>query len=255
MLMNAQQLKKLSIQVMIGSLIGSAALAVIAVLVGSFSDTFGKALFTLLFVMIHALACLGFADQAAKPNEKNLRFFENSVFTLIVLSFFTSIFGVWGIIDGEIITKLYGTYGVLFFASLHGQMLSQTTGKQSNIDNIVYANYALMAVVILLLLPVIWVDSSSFEGFYYRLLAAFGIIDATLTILAVILHRMYLQKHPETRSTIFLTTQLDANGNPVQVKAVEQKRRMHPLLWILVIYLGFQVVASLVVAVLGGLSR
>lgn len=254
--MNAEKLKKLSIQIMIGGLIGAAAIAVIAVLAGSFNDTFEKALLTLFLVMVHALACLAFVEQTTKTNSNNFKFFENSVFFIIVLSFFTSIFGVWGVLEGSLVARLYGTYLVLLFACLHGQMLTETRGKQASIDNIVNVNYALMSIVILLIIPLIWLPSTDFAGFYYRLLAACGIIDATLTILAVILHRLYIQKHPEALSTIFsVTTQLDANGSPMPVQAEVQKRHIHPLVWLLGIFIVGQFVISLLFAALGAFYR
>lgn len=239
---------------MIGGLIGAAAIAVIAVLAGSFNDTFGKALFTLLLVMLHALACLAFLERSSsKSSADSFRFFENTVFFLIVLSFFTSIFGVWDIFPGSLVGRLYGTYFVLLFACLHGQMLAQTRGKESRIDNITNANYLFMGVVILLILPLIWVTDINFASFYYRLLAACGIVDATLTILAVILHRMYIQKHPAAPSTIFsVTAKLDPQGHPVPVHAeAVQKRHIHPLVWLLGIFLIGQLVLSFLFAALG----
>ena len=250
--MNTEKLKKLSVQIMIGGLITAAALAVIAVLLGSFNETFMKALFTLGLVMFHALACLTFIEQTTKAPNSNFKFFENVVFFILVLSFFTSIFGVWGVMAGSLVGKLYGTYLVLLFACLHGQMLSQTRGKQTNIDNIVTANYILMGIVILLILPLIWFKADGFAGFYYRLLAACGIIDATLSILAVMLHRMYIQKHPEAKSTIFsVTTKLDATGQPVPVQAEVQKRHIHPLVWVLGIFLFGQLLLSVLFALFG----
>lgn len=254
--MDAEKIKKLSVQVMIGGLIGAAVIAVTAVLAGSFDDTFGKALFTLLVVMLHALVCLGFIEQSTKSWSKSFKFFSNTVFFLIVLSFFTSIFGIWGLFSSELIARLYGTYGILLFACLHGQMLVETRGKQSNIDTIVNFNYALMLVVVLMILPLIWIDTSSFASFYYRLLAAFGIIDATLTILAVILHRMYVQKHPQAQSAIYtVVTQPGPNGQPVQVQTAVKQRHLHPLVWILGIFLIGQLVISLLFAALGAFYR
>jgi len=253
---SAEKLKKLSIQVMIGGVIGAAILAVVAVLAGSFNETFGKALFTLFLVIVHALACLAFIEQTGKSKQSSFKFFENSVFFIIVLSFFTSIFGVWGLLDGEIVGRLYGTYFILLFACLHGQMLVQAQGKQASIDNMVYVNYVLMGLVILLILPIIWSADSDFPGIYYRLLAALGIIDGTLTILIVIFHRLYIQKHPEEQSTIFsVTTKMDANGQPVLVQSEVQKRRTHPLILLLGILIIGQFVISLLFAVLGAFYR
>jgi hypothetical protein len=248
----SEKLKKLSIQVMIGGLIGAAVVAVVAVLAGSFSETFAKALFTLLLVMVHALACLAYVEQTGKTQDRNFRFFENTVFTLIVLSFFTSILGVWSVLEGSVVAKLYGTYFILFFACLHGQLLTELRGKKPSIDAVVMVNYVFMGLVVALLLPIVWTASTNFPSFYYRLLAACGIIDGTLTILAVIQQRLYLQKHPELKSTIFsVTPQFDSNGQPIPVAAVEQKRRIHPLVWLLGIYIVGQVVVSLLIAALG----
>src|SRR4051812_22650256 len=125
--MQVAQLKKLAINVMIGSLIGAAAVAVIAVLVGQFNDTLGKALFTLLTVTLHALACLGFLDSRTKADKtEELNFFTNTIFVLIVLSFVTAVFGIWELFPAGLVGRLYGTYFVIAFASLHGDMLHKT---------------------------------------------------------------------------------------------------------------------------------
>jgi hypothetical protein len=249
----AEKLKKLSIQVMVAALIAAAVLAVVSVLAGSFSQTFEKTLFTLFLVIVHALACLAFVEETGKSESSSFKFFENSVFFIIVLSFFTSIFGVWGLIDGGVIAKLYGTYFVLLFACLHGQMLVQTRGRQPYIDNIVNANYVMMGLVIVLILPIIWSGSSSLPDFYYRLLAACGIVDATLTILAVIFHRLYVQKHPEVPSSLFSNATGAPGGSTAQV--AQQKRRVHPLIWLLGLYIVGQVVVSVLFAVSGAFFK
>ncbi len=227
---------------MIASLIAAATLAVVAVLVGSFGEIFVRALFTLGMVALHSLVSLAFIDQTQKKTASDLPFFNNTIFVIIVLSFFTSIFGIWQIIDGEHVGKLYLIYLVLIFASLHGEMLAQTLGKDTIINRIVIANYIFMAIVVSLLSLLILASGNiEFSGFYYRILAAAGIIDATLTILAVILHRMYLSKHPEENSKIFnIATALDQNGQQVQIKQEVNNppRHTNPLIWVLVILLG-----------------
>lgn len=193
-----EEVKNLFLKILIGCLIAAAALAVVAVLVGKFNDTFGKALFTILLVAAHSLASFGVISnnerQAAKDELSGV---TNTVFVLIVLSFVTSVFGVWHILPGEIVGKLYGAYGVLLFAALHAGMLKSIMGKQANIDKVVYANFYCMAVVVLLLLIVIFSGfSESLGSIFYRVLAAIGIIDATLTLVGVILHKIYTRKHP-----------------------------------------------------------
>ncbi len=237
---------------MIGGLIGAAVIAVVAVLAGSFNEVFTRALVTLLLIIFHALASLSFVDQTTKHQQSNFKFFENFLFAIIILSFFTSIFGVWGLLAGSVVLKLYGTYLVLLFACLHGQMLVDTRNVKSSIDSIVAVNYAFMVLVVILILPIIWVGSAdNFPGFYFRIMAAFGIIDATLTILAVILHKLYIQKHPEIKSAIFMNaTGGSGEGGALQPQAAP-RRRIHPLLWVLGVYLLIQLIGSVLFAVLG----
>lgn len=257
--MQSAQLKKLAIYTMIGSLIGAASIAVIAVLIGEFNDILGKALFTLLIVTMHALVCLGFIDNRAKANNADdLTFFTNTLFVLIVLSFLTSVFGTWELLSGPLVVKLYGTYFIVAFAALHGEMLHKTTGLDAKINNIVYGNYILMGLVIFLLLPVVWMASNAdFPDFYYRLLAAAAIVDATLTILAAILHKLYLQKHPELKSQLFTQVMytVDANGNQIPQTIQIPKRRTNPLLIVLGLFLLFQFIAPIIFLVGGFLTR
>lgn len=250
--MSSETLKKSAIQIMLASLIGAAGIAVFAVLIGEFNDVLGKALLTLFLVTLHALLSLAYIDHSSKRTSQTLTFFSNTIFVLLVLSFITSVFGVWGLFPGEMVGRLYGTYFVIAFAALHGEMLYGVTGKTSGVDKIVYTNYIFMALVIGLLLPIIWVDSEYFGDFYYRGLAAAGIVDATLTIVAVILHKLYLQKHPEETSQLFTYAEtVDEFGNPVKVKVEEKRRGLHPLLWVLIIFLGFQVIGSVLFAIIG----
>lgn len=252
--MFTENIKKLAIQVMIGSLIGAATIAVISVLTGEFNDTLSKALFTLGLVTLHALASLAYIDNTKKKYGEGLKFFSNTIFLILILSFFTSVFGVWELFDGELVARLYGTYMVFGFASLHGELLFSTIGKKDLIDYLVYANYVFMGLVVVLLLPVIWADASYLGDFYYRLLAAAGIIDATLTVLAILNHKIYLQKHPEENSALFSYVETtDENGNVVRVKAENSKRRIHPLLFLLGLYLVLQFVVGIVGAIIGNI--
>lgn len=259
MLLSKMQLtnyKKLFINILVGSLIGAAGIAVIAVLAGEFSEILGRALFTLSLVAVHALAALAYIDRSSKQNAaENLTFFNNTVFVLVVLSFFTSVFGVWELLPDNIVGKLYLTYGVALFASLHGELLAKTTGNETKTNNIVYANYALMAAVILLILPLIWLTDFEFGDFYYRLLSAAAIVDATLTILAVIFHKLYLQKNPQAHSQLF-TPVYDASGKIVVIKGEQQPRRgLHPLLWVLIIFIGAQLILPMLFFMLGSFGR
>jgi hypothetical protein len=249
-------IKKFAIGTMIAGLIGSAVIAVVAVLVGEFSDILSMALWTLLIVALHALASLGYIGSKEKDaSAEELKVFSNTVFVLLVLSFITATLGIWELIPGMVVWKLYLTYFIIVFATLHGEILYKIRGFTSLLNNIVLSNYILMAVVVLLLLPIVWQETSTLPEFYYRLLAAAAIVDATLTILAVILHKIHLEKHPELKSQIFkqVVVGVDAQGNKV-TQLVAPKRRMSPLVIIVGLFLFFQVVLPIIILAFGLLS-
>ena len=76
--MNFMALKNFFLRVMIACLAVSGLIAVITVLTGSFNETFGKALTTILFVAIHALFSFGYIDVRQKDKDPHdLTFFRD----------------------------------------------------------------------------------------------------------------------------------------------------------------------------------
>jgi hypothetical protein len=257
--MNFTQLKSLFFKVLIGCLLAAAGVAVVAILVGEFNNVIAKAIMTIIMVAIHSAIALAFIENSERQHTNHsLPFFSNALFGIIALSFLTSVLGTWEVITFSFGFKLYFCYFVLLFAVLHAEVLARTTGKQSNIDKIVLANFALMAVVVLMLFPVILMDDSSQLGpFYFRVLAAAGIVDATLTLVAVILHRLYMQKHPEHADPVYnsaaqTTVTPGADGKPGSTTVVvQQPRRMNIFVVILIAYLVLQFLGGFVIAILG----
>ncbi len=235
------EIKNIVVKTLIGCLVAAAAVSVIAVLTGGFTDTLTKALLTLGSVAIHAIVALGYIKTSDSEPEE-LKIFSNTVFTITAFSFITSVFGIWSIFSGDLVGKLYETYFIVLFAVLHGEMLAKTRGKAPHVDQIVTTNYGFMGAVVIMLLLLVFIGFDSFGSIYYRFLAALGIIDATLTILAVALDRLYLNKHPEL-------------APPPKVPGQKKRSRgMSILLILLGVYLVFQLIVSVVFGALGHFS-
>jgi len=238
---------RLFYQILIGCLLSAAAIAVFAVLAGGFTDTLGKALATIIMVALHAALSFSYITTSEKQDKKDggrsTELFSNTVFTLIVLSFITSTFAIWHLLGGSLTAKLYAAYGVLLFATLHGDVLFRIRHFEKRIDTIVTVNYFFMAIVVAMLFVIIFSGFSSALGsFYYRLLAASAIVDATMTITAIIMHKMYLQRHPV------------AAAQAAQATTAQSKNFWkNPLVVLLVFFLGLQVAGSLLALVLHGM--
>ena len=229
------RIKNSLIKGLIVCLVAAAGLAVVAVLLGSLSGIVSLSLETLAMAMVHAIAALAYVNTGFKSDDKKeLIFFSNTVFVVIILSLITSVLGIWHVLIGDIVGKLYLTYFIILFGTLHANMLHQASGKTTTIDAITNANYFFMVGVIILLLVIVYSDFQTFGAIYYRILAAAGIVDATLTILAVAMHRLYLNQHPEEASSLFAALP-------------HEKRRTSPFLILFGVYLAIQIIASFLV--------
>ncbi|MEI7719377.1 MAG: hypothetical protein WCI72_05900 [archaeon] len=231
------EFKKFFLFNLIGSLIIAALVAVVTVLVGDFNEITARVLFTLFMVVIHSLVCLAFIWDDEKQNTfDKLTFFINVLFGLIVISFFTSILGIWKIIPGEVVWHLYQTYFVICFASLHGDILSKALNKENYLDIIIYVNYIFMLIVVLMLQPIIYVDNATrvLGEMFFRILGAVAIIDGTLSILTIIFHRLYMNKHPKLESPL--------QQEPSTSEEQKAKKGLSVWVWILIIYLLIQII-------------
>jgi hypothetical protein len=229
------EFKKFFLFNLIGSLVVSALVAVFTVLFGEFNEVTGRVLLTLLMVIVHSLVSLIFIWDDKKQNTfERLSFFINVLFILIVVSFITSIFGIWKIIPSEMVGNLYQLYFVLGFASLHGDILSKALNKENYLNWIVYVNYLFMAIVVVMLQPVIFRSNPFVDlgEFYFRSLGAAGIVDGTLSILAIIFYKLYMHKHPKVENALQGSSQ---KGD------VKKKKGLSIWVWILIIYLFFQI--------------
>ena len=228
--------RRLFYQVLIGCLISSSAVGVIAVLAGGFNATLGRAIATIAMVAIHSALSFVYITESEKRNKNstshNPDIFSNTVFTLLVISFITSVFAIWQLIGGEITVKLYGTYGVILFATLHAEVLYRIRRLDKKIDSVINANYISMSIVVIMLIIVIFASNTSLVGnFYYRILSAIAIIDAAMTITSIIMQKLYLQKHPEIEAKF---------ENSEQGKLLKKSFFKRPFFIILMIFIALQ---------------
>jgi hypothetical protein len=194
------KLKKFFLGCLIGSIIAAALVAVVTVLFGEFNEIAMRVFMTLGLVVLHALVALAFIwDDSQRNTFYSLAFFMNVVFLLIIFSFVVSIFGVWDIVSEGFLFDAYRSFFYVGFAGLHADLLSKAVGKKNYLDMIVRGNYVLIALVLAMILGHVHADTIGFApaSMYYRILAALGIIDGTLSLLAIIFFKVYMHQHPE----------------------------------------------------------
>ncbi len=242
-MINFAEFKKFFLLALVGSLIVSALTAVVTILMGEFNETAEKVLVTLLMVVVHSLVSLGFIWENTKQHTfEKLTLFTNVAFLAIVVSFITSILGIWNIIAGELVFDLYSTYVLILIAALHIDILSKMLKREGYLDGIIYTNYLFIALVVGMILPIVYITNAEavLGEFYFRVLAAAGIIDGTLSILSIIFYKIHVHNHPEVGDQLSVTDE-----------STGKKKGLSLWLWILIIYLIFQVIGPLVV--MGGM--
>lgn len=214
--------KRFFLFTLIGALLISALIAIIIVLFGEINDTALRVMYTLVMVIVHSLISLAFIwNTTAKDDTNKVYFAIDVIFLLVVASFITSVIGIWNIITGSTVANLYQTYLVIGLASLLANSFTQCLNKQKYLDTIIYANFGFISLVVLMLMPSIHItDAFDVLGeMYYRLLGATAIVVGTLSILTIILYKLYNQKHPQ---------QLDQTND-------KKKTMFGPWFWILLL--------------------
>ena len=234
------QFRKQIIHVLTGCLVAAAGVAIVSVLVGSFTHTTAKILFSLASIAGHALlsiVLLGSGEQENKKFELTL----NVIYSLIPLSVATSLLGIWGAVSGGLVTAFYQTYLIVVLVAVHVNILMLLKGATKNIDRILRANVIVTMVTGLMVMPIVYISHSKdvLGEFYYRLLTSVGIANATLSALAAILFKLHIQQHPEARHKA----------------ALFRGKKVSLWVWILVIFVGLQVVPFIIFSIISIFTR
>ncbi len=190
------------VKLMLGCLVAAAAVAIVTILIGRFDSTTGRALVTVFSALFHIAVVFGLVSMTASKVDvapKATDFVINSSIVIAVLSFFTSVFGIWEVISGDVSGKLYVTYVVALFVLLHAKTLIDVQVVYEKVRPYVMANYVFIAIVATMILGLVYLPDGStlISGFYGRLLAASAIVDVTLSVIVAGMHRLHLQQHPE----------------------------------------------------------
>lgn len=188
--------------VLIGGLVISAVISIVAVLTGSFSDFLGRSLLTTFLMVLHALAAIALISATSDSRSQAGEVLVDTTFGLTVLSFITSTLATWKIFTSEITGDLYQIYFFALIASLivYGLLKAVRSDKMTRLlSNI---SIAVTAIAFVYNIPSAFDNSypHSLPDLYYRGLAALAILLGTSTVLTIIFHWMYRNKHPELKN-------------------------------------------------------
>jgi len=195
---NSTILKKYFLYILIGGLVVSALITISAILVGEFSYFILKALGTTASIVIHSLLALVFIRINDKKNKLADEIFINIIFAITVLSFMTSLFKIWEIIEWVTAIEIYSLYFNTFVGALVCRALLGVHRVNLYTKHLSNSSIVLTITLFLLLIPnVFHVVEITSEIFYWRLIAATSVLLGTASVLTVISDRLFINKHPE----------------------------------------------------------
>ena len=182
--------------VLIGGLIISALISVIAILVGQFNEVVVKALLTTFIFVTHSLLILAFVS-ADRHNTLGKAIFPTTIFIAIVANMFTSTLGTWGIWDNDVSWRAFLLYALAIGSAFIATGVLQLRVAHRNTNTAVYATVFFLALLTLVLIPwVLSTDSSWLGSLYYRVIGAITILGATTLSLSVIFNRIAVSQNP-----------------------------------------------------------
>jgi hypothetical protein len=194
------KLKLAFLYVLIGGLAASALIAIVALLVGSFNSEIQKSLLTIFVFFSHSLLILGLL-WADKKNEVGRAVLPTSIFVLTLANMITTTLATWEIISNETAWRALGLYFLIIGAVFIITGILKLRIKHRATSLGIYITVGAIAAFVIALVPWVLQVFSTFDPFYYRVIAALSIFSSTAFIIAMIVRGIALNRHSELATT------------------------------------------------------
>ena len=196
------EIRKYFLYVLTGGVALSAVISVIAILAGGINDYVGRALLTTLSMVVHAVIALAIMSAANKQQSRADEFLTNTIFAVVIASFFTTALGIWEVLSGELTGDLYQLYFYTIIASLVIRLIQGARAFDVVSRRLQQTAIGIAAFLWLYLIPSVFQNGyySLLPDMYYRGIAAVSVLLGTSIILFAIFRHLYAVKHPEQRA-------------------------------------------------------
>lgn len=251
----SNQARKWFFYILIGGLVVSALISIIAVLIGEINDVVMRSLWTTVIMVVHSLVVVGFLSAAS--NNKNSLADEvilNTLITLTVASFMTSILGTWEVFSGEMVADLYQLYfyalfaSILIFCLLHARLSDAATALSAK------ASIGIAVAFVLYLIPSVFDNTTILPDMYYRGIAAFAILLSTTVVITVIYQWVYAIKHRDLLARERAAA-IAKRHEETSVVGTPMPTVVKVLLIVVAIVVGAPIVFGLLIGIIGALVR
>lgn len=247
-------IRKWFFYILIGGLIISAVISIIAVLIGEVNDVVARSLWTTVIMVVHSLIAVALLTAAS--NEKNSTADEvalNVLVGLTVASFVTAALGTWEVLSGAVVGDLYRLMfyalftDVLIFILLHSRFSDSAIARSAKVS------IGITVAFFIYLIPSVFTGSLDYvmPDIYNRGIAAFSILLSTSVVITIIYHWVYTLKHRDER--VREQAEAIARGEQAPVVAAPVNSPMPTWLKVLLIVIVAIFGLPILLGVLGGI--
>ncbi len=192
------RLKLAFLYTLVGGLVASALVAIIALLIGEFNDIIQKALGTILLFVTHGLFILALIT-ADKYNQIGRSVLPTVIIGAAFASLVTTTLSTWGILSAETGWRASLCYALFIGAAfVTAGILKLRIAHKASLA-LLYATVGGLAAWTLLLVPWVFEVVVRFDPFYFRLVAALTILTVTVFLVSIIVRLIALARHPELK--------------------------------------------------------
>lgn len=184
---------------LIGGLVVAALISVVALLIGTISQSIQSAFLTTGAIVLYS-AMLLLVVLADTRNQLGRSLLPTAIFILLICQMVTSVLGIWDILP----EGMAGRFTALYCVALSGAFLVEGMLRLSLNHKVVktlsYASSGAVVLFVVILSPwIILSEKNEFGDLYYRIVAAVSIVIVTMLIVTAIMNRITVYQRPETR--------------------------------------------------------
>ncbi len=174
---------------LIGGLVISAIISVVAILIGEFNDVVQKALATTFVIVLHSLLVLAIVS-ADKYNQLGKSLLSTTILATVVASIVTSTLGIWHLWADDASWKAFFIYLLVIGSAFIAAGIWKLRTAHKPTLALVYTSAGLLGLFTVALIPWIVLDATALTDLYFRVVAALTILGATALVVTVIVRRI-----------------------------------------------------------------
>ncbi len=195
------KLKLAFLYVLIGGLVISALISVVAILIGEFNDIVQKAIATTISLVVHSSIVL-LVILADRTNQLGKAIVPTTFVVTVIASMVTSALGLWGVWGDDLSWRMVNVYALAIGIAFIIDGLMRLRLKTQLMQVLPYVTIGLFALLGLVLIPwILFFDATWVTDVYYRIIGATAILAVTSLVVTAIVNRISIAQKPELAKT------------------------------------------------------